>query len=136
MEASGIQGLKQESYDVEAFRDGNELRIYIRTVAYLSQEALEAAEEVRRHAMINGDGEYCVSYQAIRDRASGNQSGLSKGPSAQEESNRTLNLAIDEIVRRQTQAPQGLPKVPGVVLDKFAGRSWSDKGNPKVTETG
>ena len=142
METGGVQRLQDESYDVEVFADGNEFRIYIRTVAYLRQEALKAAEEACRAAMIRGDGEYCIRYSGL-STGPDYEGGLSKGPGAQEEA-----LQVAKIMRgpgprgyssgigEQAKPAHGLPKVPGVVLDKFAGGSRSDKGNPKVTETG
>ena len=129
MEDSGVERFSQDSYDVEVFRDGDELRVYIRTVVGLHEEALKAAESQMYRAVDGTDGDYCV-----KARATYHKRGLAEGAEACKEAQRALNELWNLAVEAKTL--EGLPKVPGVVLDELARGGGPDDGNTPVSKPG
>ena len=80
MEDSGVERFSQDSYDVEVFRDGDELRVYIRTVVGLHKEATQAAIPQVYRAVVGLDGEY-----SVKARTAYHYGGLANGPKASKE---------------------------------------------------
>ena len=81
-----VEGFCQDSYDVEVFRDGGELHVYVRTVVSLHQEAMQAAKTQMYRAVAGGDGDY-----SVKARASYHKRGLTEGTKAGEATQRALN---------------------------------------------